>query len=189
MHNACHVFELNFEVYNSGPHISCHQLPSRALELSNGCSWRKVLKSTKQSQEVQKVLKSTKSTNKVTTSTITSHATSCPPGLLGPQHCGCSWTKSTVWYSKVPNRTKSYKKYKKYQQVTTSTLTSHAISCPPGFVSRNTQLSSGCSWRKSTQKYQTEPRHIRKYYISQIIAPVALQSSSLSSSCSLCPFF
>ena len=38
MHNACHVFHLNFEVYNCGPHISncgphisCHQLPSTAL--------------------------------------------------------------------------------------------------------------------------------------------------------------
>ena len=31
MHNACHVFHLNFEVYNCGPHISCHQLPYTAL--------------------------------------------------------------------------------------------------------------------------------------------------------------
>ena len=31
MHNACHVSHLNFEVYNCGPHISCHQLPSTAL--------------------------------------------------------------------------------------------------------------------------------------------------------------
>ena len=58
MHNACHVFELNFEVYNSGPHISCQQLPSRAL---------------------------------------------------GLQHSIVKWLLLDKKYSKVPNRTKSYK--------------------------------------------------------------------------------
>lgn len=49
---------------------------------------------------------------------------------------------------------------------TTRALTSHANSCPPGLLGCNTQLSSGCSWTKSTQKYQTEPSRtnsIKKY--------------------------
>ena len=53
-------------------------------------------------------------TLKFTTRALTSHANTCPPGLLGCNtqlSSGYCWTKSIKKYSKGPNKTKTYKKY------------------------------------------------------------------------------